>query len=186
MKKIFAILVAVCCISTASAVSYKGYVDTYVGYAAPSEGDGGVNYGLSTSHGIQIIDGLFAGMGVDLSVATFSKDVEVGSGRYATNTTEVDAKFLGAGFAECRYNFLRKKRISPFVGTRIGGGYNGYAEEPAFYFNPSVGCTFNFTKKFGLDVGLGYTLYNSTRYTEDDEAESFAVNCVTLKVGIHF
>ncbi len=167
MKKLFAILFAVCCISSASAVSYKGYVDTSTGLVVSTDEDLCSLWGVSTSHGIQIIDGLFVGAGLELALASEIDDYE-------------DVYFLGAMFSEARYNFLRKKKVSPFVGLRLGAGYDAICEDFAFYTCPLMaGCTFNFTKKFGLDVGLQWNVY--TCDAGDDQSHSIAI-----KLGIHF
>lgn len=177
MKKLFAILIAVCCISSASAVSYKGYVETFGGLSASTEYDAGGAWGVATSHGVEIIDGLFVGAGIEFALGIHED--------YGYYDYSVEAMPMLATFAECRYNFLRYSAVSPFVGARLGGGYDGYSESGAFYFSPAVGCTFNFTDDFGMDLSLGYDLYSSTYY-DYDYVESSLANILAVRIGIHF
>lgn len=177
MKKILFLIAAVLMTAaTASAVRYKGYGEIIGGGVfPPSHYSNGGSFGFATSHGVEIIDGLFVGAGID--------------GTVAISDGGNDGSWLIVGFAEARYNFLRKSRISPFVGTRLGGGWEGYGENGCFYFSPSVGCTFNLTKRFGLDVSLGYSLYNSTeeyysRYGSYNEAVN--IHGLSVRFGVHF
>lgn len=190
MKKlIFTMAALLTGINSVFAISpaYKGYGELYSGYAIPSGDyyDGGVTYGISTSHGVTLIDGLFVGVGIDASLAYYT---EGESNRYGEKESDYSGMF--AAFAEGRYNILPSKRISPFVGLRLGGGYNGYDEVGGFYFSPAVGCTFNLTEKFGLDASIGYSLLTGEKgddngyYGVNDYAGN--INCITFRVGIHF
>lgn len=183
MKKFIVFLLAVMSISSVQAVSYKGYVETSGGTVIPSVGDVGFSCGFATSHGVQIIDGLFVGMGVDLQLGMISDSEEDYYG-----DADVETKVLITGFAEARYNFLRTSKISPFVGLRFGGGWDDNADFPCLYSSPAVGCTFNFTKKFGLDVSLGYSLYSvlgDDYYFEYESGNEYS-HIVALRLGIHF
>ena len=188
MKKLlFVFATLLISINSAFAISptYKGYGELYSGYAIPSGEyyNGGVTFGISTSHGVTLIDGLFVGIGVDAALAYYSEET---SNRYGEDNTDYSGLF--AAFAEGRYNILRTKRISPFVGLRLGGGYNGYDEEGCFYFSPAIGCTFNLTKRFGLDASIGYSLFSGRGQDEDTYYNVYAgnINCITFRVGIHF
>lgn len=189
MKKILLVLAGtLLCMGSVFAISpsYKGYGELYSGYAIPSGEyyDAGFTYGLSTSHGVTLMDGVFVGVGIDAAIAYYT---EGQSNRYGVKETDYSGLF--AAFAEGRYNILRTKRISPFVGLRIGGGFNGYDEVGGFYFSPAVGCTFNITKKFGLDASIGYSLLTGDNgkdegYSYNDYAGN--INCITFRVGVHF
>ena len=188
MKRIvFALVALFLGITSASALSptYKGFGETYSGVGVPSgEGYGaGVVYGISTSHGVTLFPGLFVGAGIDAALGYYSEP----DGRYGTDT---DYAGFFAVFAEGRYNILRTKRISPFVSTRIGGGVNGMSESGSFYFRPAVGCTFNITKRFGLDASLAYTLFSGSKGEFNDYiyANEYggSYNMITLCVGVHF
>lgn len=191
MKRILLLMaVVLLAVTSASAISpvYKGYGEFHSGYAVPSgeKYGGGIALGLSTSHGVTLFDGLFVGLGVDATLGYYTEP----SGKYDTYT---DYSGLFAIFTEGRYNILHAKRISPFVGLRLGGGFNGYGEVGAFYFSPAVGCTFNLTERFGLDVSMGYSLYtgkgdkDNSHYSSSYYSDAFgAVNCISFRVGVHF
>ncbi len=189
MKKVMLVLaIALSAIFSANAIrpTYKGYGELYTGYSIPgntSYYSGGVNVGLATSHGVTLFDGLFVGAGFDANLSLYQE--ESGS-RY---DMENDYSGLFAVFAESRYNFLRKSKVSPFLGIRLGGGYNGYDEVGSFYFSPAVGCTINFTKKFGLDASVGYSLFTGEKSDEDSfHGNTMAgnIHCITFRVGVHF
>lgn len=184
MKKIlFFIAAMLISASSASAVSYKGYGELNGGAFIPGNyyGTGGM-FGISTSHGVEIIKGLFVGGGIDINYVTFT---EPGSGRYSVDESDFAGNF--AVFAEARYNFLRNHRVSPFVGMRLGGGYEGVEEQGCFYFSPAVGVTVNITKRFGLDASLGYSLWSGSDESEpgyNDWCSSFHGVC--FRFGVHF
>lgn len=190
MKKLFLIIFGVLLFaSSAKAINptYRGFGEIYTGYAVPSNNyyfESGPMFGLSTSHGVSLIEGLFVGVGIDGAISFFK------CGR-PDKYGNLDSDYSGffAAFAESRYNILRTKRVSPFVGLRLGGGYTGYDEVAGIYFSPAVGCTFNFTKKFGMDVSLGYTLFGGDKGEDEDSYyNDYAgnINCVTFRVGVHF
>lgn len=165
--------------------TYKGFADIYTGYSAPSNTEvygGGVNFGFSTSHGVTLLPGLFVGAGVDLNLSLYEDKYSTGS----YYDSDLDCSALLAFFAEGRYSFLHSRKVSPFVGVRIGGGYNGYDEGGCFYFSPSAGCTINITKRFGLDASIGYGLYTGEGPEPGYNDHFGNINCVTFNFGVHF
>lgn len=172
MKKIILTLVALVIATTASAVRYQGFVESTFGANFPSKyfGDG-VTVGVNTSHGAEIINGLFVGGGTDFSLISY-EDYN-------------DTKVAGAVtfYGDVRYRFLKTK-ISPFAGVKIGGGYEGINQSSCFYFSPQAGCSFNFTGKFGLDVSVAYKFYGCN----PDRAYFYcnSMNGISLGVGLHF
>lgn len=188
MKKLLLLISGILlCASSAIAISpaYKGYGELYSGYAVPSNNsyyDAGPMFGISTSHGVTLIDGLFVGVGIDAAISFYS----YGSyDRYGDKDSDFSGFF--AAFAESRYNILPTKKVSPFVGLRLGGGFTGYDEVSGFYLSPAVGCTFNFTKKFGMDASLGYSLFTGDNGGHDSYYNDYAgnLNCVCIRVGVH-
>jgi len=184
MKKILFLIAAVLMTAaTASAVRYKGYGEINGGTFIPSSdyyGAGGL-VGISTSHGVELFDALFLGGGLDANFVTYTE--ESNHGRYGT--TESDYAGNVAIFAEARYNFLRGRKVSPFVGTRIGGGYDGFNEDGCFYFSPAVGVTINLTKKFGLDASVAYSLWNVA--TDSNSPYMCGnLNGISIRFGVHF
>lgn len=176
-------------------IKYKGYVDTGGGLMFPSSDtydcmiDGvGYNYAVSTTHGIQLFGGMFIGLGLEANLVSYNE--------YDTSYHGYEESWEIGGlvtvFAEGRYNILREKKISPFVGLRIGGGYNGINEVGCFHFAPMAGCTFNFTDNFGLDVGLRYGMYAFSMDVEDyynsylTNRSSLLYSNLNVFVGVHF
>ena len=184
MKKILLVIaVAIIAATSAQAVRYKGFGEFNCGTFIPSEYYGaGVLVGISTSHGVELIDGLFVGAGVDINYVTFSEPEN------SSYYNELDYAGNIAIFAEGRYSFLRKRKVSPFIGIRVGGGYEGVEEQGCFYFSPAAGVTINLTKKFGLDASLGYSLWTGSSKHDDDSryGHSASFNGVSVRFGVHF
>ena len=191
MKKILLILsVLLIGASAATAqIRYKGYVETNGGVFIPGSyyGTGGMA-GISTSHGVELFQGLFVGAGFDLNYVTYTEP----SSRGGSYGDEADYSAELAFFAEGRYNFLRGRRVSPFVGLRLGGGYEGVEEQGCFYFSPAVGVTINITKRFGLDASVGYSLWAGSDshddfdYTLHEPEFSKSFHGVAIRFGVHF
>ena len=162
--------------SQAIELKYKGDAEFYTGFAAPQQfADLGFMYGTSTSHGFKLFDELFVGLGAEVGVSYYNETFNWNK--------ESDYSVLCAIFADGRYNFLCEERFSPFVGYRMGVGYNGYDENVGLYLSPSAGCSFNFTEKFGFDASLGYRLYTGSHKNDGCFGN---VSCFTVCVGIHF
>lgn len=179
MKKIFTTL-ALCAAAAVPAFAltptYKGFGEMQTGYAIPSGKfyDGGAMYGLATSHGVSLFDGLFVGLGAELDLTYYTE--------HDYHEDDTDYSALAVLFAEGRYKILRTKRVSPFVGLRLGGGFNGIDEEGCFYFSPAAGCTFDLTERFGFDASIGYELF--TGGSKDWQAGN--INCIAFRIGVHF
>lgn len=170
--------------TSASTVRYKGFGELNGGTFIPSKYySAGVLLGISTSHGVELFDVLFVGGGIDINYFTFT---ERGESSYDFDESDYAGNF--AIFAEGRYNFLRTRKVSPFIGLRIGGGYEGVEEQGCFYFSPAAGVTINLTKKFGLDASLGYSLWSGPSIHDDDYryGQSSSFNGVSVRFGVHF
>lgn len=179
MKKSIVLLLVV--LSTAVSamgqlnIHYKGYAELSDGVLIPAGDAGrevGVSVGLSTSHGVQLFNSLFVGGGIEVTGEQYYDDF----------------KCIGVGFFDARYNFRKGQKIQPFVGARIGGGYQSLSELSCFYFSPSSGVSFNIREKFGLDATLAYKLYRSvdTDTYFYESKYNYLYNGITLSVGIHF
>lgn len=107
--------------------------------------------GFSTSHGFQFNPWLFVGAGIDYEID--HKDIP-------------DLYFYDytlSLFVQGRTD-LKFGHFTPFADVRIG--YNANASESGnLYFSPSIGYRFNWGRKIGLNVGVGYTL-DGSRYQE--------------------
>lgn len=146
---------------------YQGYAETYGSYLFNNNNiENAAGFGVCTTHGGEIIPGLFVGAGIDLAYIRSNKS------RYSESCV------MFCGYAEGRYKILPEKRVSPFASFRVGGGYNGFEEEACPYIRPAVGCAFNFTEKFGMDAALGYVFYG--------EESGSTYQGIQLTVGIHF
>lgn len=92
--------------------------------------------GVSTSHGYQINPVVFVGAG--LSVERCGK---------------LD-RWLVPVFAEGRAD-LQFGRFTPFADLKAGANFG---EGIGIYLSPTVGYRFNWGRKMGVNIGLGYTL----------------------------
>ena len=65
----------------------------------------------------------------------------------------------------------------------LGSAYNlkDDTEDPCFIINPSFGMKFRFSQRQGLNIGLGYELYNIEKH---DQYE--VVSSISLKLGFSF
>lgn len=176
MKKLILILaVAACCTVAAEAkVRYKGYVESSLGFTTAPRGGAQVGY-FSTSHGINIIDGLFVGLGAEISTVDYFTAIA------ARLDDPMYSEQLSA-FAECRYSFLRTKKVSPYVAIRqgFGGGYTEYLNEAVLgnfgsYLNLTlIGITVNVTRRFGFDAGLNVC------------ETAYVFSGMNISLGVHF
>ncbi len=101
--------------------------------------------GISTSHGYQFNPWLFAGVGLDYSL----KDI----GYSNTHHYSLDSYFLSL-FADVRTD-LQFGKFTPFADVRLGVNATSSG---TVYFSPSIGYRFNWGRKVGINVGVGYTL----------------------------
>ena len=166
MKRAF-ILSAAIALSTVCGFSrppergYRGFIEWSNRYAKHSGywNDHYFNFtnyytGISTSHGYQFNPWLFVGAGIDYEI-----DHEDIPDLYFYDYT---LSFFVQGRTDLKFG-----PFTPFADVRIG--YNANANENGnLYFSPSIGYRFNWGRKIGLNVGVGYTLDRS-RYEEHIE-----------------
>lgn len=133
---------------------YRGFIET--GYTV------GVNWNvdrieLMTSHGIQIIPQLFAGLGTGLhyyySISEFSSPV----------------------FVNIRTDIL-KRNITPYIDAKIGYSIP-YSNLRGFYFSPTIGCCFSSNKNTRFNAGVSYVVQKCYGLNFDG---------LSIKVGIDF
>ena len=175
MKKLILILLAAACCAVAgeAKVRYKGYVESSLGFSFTPKGGVQIGY-ASTSHGIEIIDGLFVGLGAEISTVDYFTAIA------ARLDDPMYSEQLSA-FAECRYSFLRTKKVSPYVAIRqgFGGGYTEYLNGALFgefgrYLRLTlIGVTVNVTRRFGFDAGVNV-------------CQAADVTGMNVSVGVHF
>lgn len=133
---------------------YRGFVDwsNRVKYHTHSNcNKTNFNTGISTSHGYQFNPWLFVGAGIDYTLKEIGK-------WDANNNREVlgysfDYYYLSF-FGEVRTD-LQFGKFTPFADIRLG--WNAETDGTV-YFSPSIGYRFNWGRKVGINVGVGYTL----------------------------
>jgi hypothetical protein len=168
--------------------SISGYRGTFdVGYTLPmSVGEKG-RLEVHTSHGYQLNDYLFAGVGAGLHIYS-ARDMNLkyakigGKDNYpqyiAESSTEsggntlikpdasktwmhgVDSSFMTVPvFLDIR-GYYPMGKIAPFAMFRIGYSFNladGFGGM-GLYMNPAIGVKYNISQKFGINFSLGYSV----------------------------
>ncbi|MDE6548230.1 MAG: hypothetical protein K2L22_04450 [Muribaculaceae bacterium] len=143
--------------------------------------------GIATSHGYQFNPWLFAGAGIDLTLS----DIGIlNHHAYSLNQTEL------AIFAEGRTD-LKFGKFTPFADIRLGWNTS---ENGKAYFSPSIGYRFNWGRKVGINIGIGYTLdtYRYEKHIQGTTPEGYTIyvptgeyynwnkSSFTFRVGIDF
>ena len=105
--------------------------------------------GISTSHGYQFNTWLFAGAGID-----YSLEDSGGYYYYAPKHHYNLHNYFLSVFGEVRTD-LQFGKFTPFADIRLG---KNATSNGTVYFSPSIGYRFNWGRKVGINVGLGYTL----------------------------
>lgn len=114
--------------------------------------------GVSTSHGYQINNNWFVGMGL-----AFEKH------------TKWDTEIVPL-FAEGRLD-LQFGKATPFADVRLG--YN-LATGGGIYFSPTIGYRFSLTRKLALNIGVGLTLrgYKAEHYDIIANPDNGVINLI--------
>lgn len=136
---------------------YRGFVDLSGSFHHWSDGYWNktcFDPGISTSHGYQFNPWLFAGAGIDFSI----KDAGFFDNHYYDILSSSNFVAL---FVQGRTD-LQFGKFTPFADIRLG--WNA-SSSGTVYFSPSVGYRFNWGRKVGINLGVGYTLYGF-RYDE--------------------
>lgn len=149
---------------------YRGLVDA--GFCLNTGYHVGNRMELSTSHGYQFNRHTFVGLGVGM--------------HYFFDSDKVNIPI----FAHARYDFA-DNAFTPFAELKIGysaGAYDG------FYLYPALGWRFAVKGKYGLNIGIGYTLQlkeqkyidykNGVRYVADITKEN--AGGFVFKAGFDF
>ncbi|MDE6300930.1 MAG: hypothetical protein K2M19_04370 [Muribaculaceae bacterium] len=92
--------------------------------------------GVAVSQGYQFNHWLFVGGGV--SVEQCVKDNSI---------------YSAPVFAHVRVDLFKK--FTPFIDARIGYNFANYG---GIYFSPTVGYRFNWGKRIGINIGIGYSM----------------------------
>ena len=175
---------------------YRGFAEwTNRIYHKSYAGDSNTYYnpGVATSHGYQFNPWIFAGAGVDYSLEDTGQHYH--KDHLRRHSYHLDSYFL-AIFGQIRTDLLFGK-FTPFADIRLG--WNA-SSSGTVYFSPSIGYRFNWGRKAGLNVGVGYTLdgFRYERYkmvTTDygyqtsiptGEYYNYALSSFSFRIGIDF
>lgn len=90
---------------------------------------------LSTTHGYQFNDNLFLGAGVLFGLGE---------------------EFEMPIYVDGRYDFKFNK-FTPFADLRIGYNIGKERNSSGFWFSPTIGYRFNWGRKLGLNLGIGFS-----------------------------
>ena len=173
-------------------LSHHTYTNSYEGETY-SWSETPYSPGISTSHGYQFNTWLFAGAGIDYSL----EDLRVFY-HYSfapKHHYNLHNYFLSI-FGEVRTD-LQFGKFTPFADIRLG---KNATSNGIVYFSPSIGYRFNWGRKVGINVGLGYTLdtyrYESHIFGQTPEGltilvptgkyENWNLSSFTFRVGIDF
>ncbi len=190
MKKvIISFLVALLSTTTLSAIDYRGFFDLKGGsYTSVFN----ATIGVSTTHGIQLNQNLYFGIGANLSLYPSDNDFDTGS-QFAL-------------FGDIRYDFGLTKKWSPYIDLKLGSGINkeyytsdrvGEGSGSHDYYdidgnmlliNPSIGARLRLSSKCGLNFGLSYIpfFYKIHPYTRNNGVEEYGEWKSKISNGIFF
>ena len=123
--------------------------------------------GIATSHGYQFNPWLFIGAGIDYTLDDRSYYIYKEDGNLHNHLHYDPSEYLLSFFAHGRTD-LQFGKFTPFADVRLG--WNA-SSNGTVYFSPSIGYRFNWDRKVGLNIGVGYTL-DSFRYQEFKQVDT--------------
>ncbi len=167
----FAILLtASCCFARQPERGYRGFVDWTNriynnGYSYYNH----TNFcpGISTSHGYQCNSWLFAGVGIDYTLEDCGYYIWDKNNNPHYHLHYDPTNYFLSIFANVRTD-LQFGKFTPFADLRIGVNATSTG---TVYFSPSIGYRFNWGRKVGLNLGVGYTL-DGCRHSEYKQVET--------------
>lgn len=110
--------------------------------------------GISTSHGYQLNSWLFTGIGIDYSFQDSSYFTIDEEGTTHRHLKYDPYNYMLSIFGQARTD-LHLGRFTPFADVRLG--WNA-TSQGTVYFSTSIGYRFNWGRKTGINIGIGYTL----------------------------
>ena len=177
MKKLIISLLTVILFSTtASAVTYRGFVDAGVGIITGDDCSSIISPYCSTTHGIQINPHLFVGVGmnvIDLLEMSFDNGDDV----------YFDYMLSLSPYLALRYDVNVIKRWSPFIECGIGKRiYTKYGSEfndnerhmddlglSSLFINPKIGIRLKVSTRCAFNFAISYVPYKfNMTYTKRD------------------
>ena len=124
---------------------YKGFLETGLGGVWNQYSVDGYLYSISTTHGYQFNDKVFAGLGVGYGVGLFS------------------SHRLLPIYGSARYVFLPTKKASPVIRARAGAYYAPKNWGP--YGNVGVGVRFATKSRIAFNLMATYSYYHDVTVT---------------------
>ena len=124
---------------------YTGFLETGLGGIWNQYSVDGYLYTISTTHGYQFNDKIFAGLGVGYGIGIFSSP-----------------KLLPI-YGSFRYVILPTKRVSPVIRARVGAYYAPKNWGP--YGNVGVGVRFPTKSRIAFNLMTTYTYYHNVTVT---------------------
>lgn len=136
-KRILCTALAAGFLFSASALSYRGFLDLQVGvgtgdattFASPeyfvgyTEISPNVGFGISTTHGVQVLPCLYAGVGVGGYALFATADGYNRDGYHYLSYDGGDTQFIGMSlpvYLDIRYDLNIRKKVTPYVDVKIG------------------------------------------------------------------
>lgn len=177
-------LTSVFCFALQPERGYRGFVDwtnRINHHTFAYKGDTNFCPGISTSHGYQFNSWLFAGVGIDYSLEDCSYDKYEEDGKFHNHLHYDPSNYYLSIFSDVRTDLIFGK-FTPFADVRLG---LNATSSGTVYFSPSIGYRFNWGRKVGINVGIGYTLdgYRYERYIIGTTPEGLTIGIPT---GEHY
>ncbi len=152
--------------------------------------------GISTSHGYQFNSWLFAGVGIDYTLEDCGYYIWDKNDKSHYHLKFDPTNYFLSIFADVRTD-LQFGKFTPFADLRIGMNATSSGK---VYFSPSIGYRFNWGRKVGLNLGVGYTLdgYSYSEYKQVETIYGYTtlvptgnkinryLSSFTFRVGIDF
>jgi hypothetical protein len=171
LKKLLFVFILTLASLSASAQSYKGFVEAGYGLSFGDNSEDLMT--ISTTHGLQLNPKFFVGAGVAFEYGKDSKKNAV------------------PFFLDGRFNLFNKP-ITPFVDLKFG---YSFFQSAGYFINPTIGYRIGLGNKSALNVGVGYTHQHNTDeyYPLDGDYDTYYqphfvifTNNICLKIGYEF
>lgn len=183
MKRFLFVIALAVSVLTASAQSYRGFIDVFGGYGVAGTKDftngnhtfkdvrADWAFGLRTSHGCQVLPYLYTGLGFGgYMVLNGAEAYDEYRGSY--RDIQLDALNIPI-FADFRYDLNIQSKVTPFVSVKLGyqiavdllseesagdgsGTYLFSKPESGFYFEPMIGMRIRTGSHSGFNLGISY------------------------------
>ena len=164
---------------------YRGFAD--IGLLAFS--DDSYSYDLTsafvftTSHGYQICPWVFLGAGAGVYVYDYTF-YNYGNNKYSYTYKENGTGVIIPFYADVRAFPIGKKRVTPFLGTKLGYAISSLKDSDGdiyngFYSHFNAGVSVAFKPDFGIHFSIGYSNADFGRWYSN-------FNGVTIQAGVDF